>query len=78
MAAALVLLLGRLTVMGLLVLVRAYDAQAWRESLITYRLTLPQALTSTDVAGWLAHLRRLASSLVTALTSADGTARGHA
>ena len=56
MAAAVVLLLGGLAVMGLLVLVRAYDARAWRDSLATYRLTLPQTLTASDVAGWLAHV----------------------
>jgi hypothetical protein len=42
--------------MGLPVLVRAYDARAWRDSLTAYRLTLPQALTAADVAGWLAHV----------------------
>lgn len=56
MAAAVVLLLAGAAVMGLVILVRAYDARAWRDSLTIYRLILPQALTSTDVAGWLAHV----------------------
>ncbi|MGH3193078.1 MAG: hypothetical protein ACRDOL_38665 [Streptosporangiaceae bacterium] len=56
MAAAVVLFLGGLAVIGVLVLVRAYDARDWRDSLTAYRLTLPQALTADDVTSWLAHV----------------------
>lgn len=56
MTAALLILLGGLAVLGLVVFVRWDDARSWRASLVTYRLILPQTLTATDVAAWLAHV----------------------
>lgn len=56
MMAILALLLGGLAIMGLVVLVRWRDEQAWRAALITYRLTLPNGLTVADVAAWLGHI----------------------
>ena len=66
MTAALLILLGGLAVLGLVVFVRWDDARAWRVSLTTYRLILPQSLTTADVAAWLAH--------VVATTHASGLA----
>lgn len=56
MIAALLILLAGLVVLGGVVLIRWGDARAWRASLVTYKLTLPQTLTTADVAAWLAHV----------------------
>jgi hypothetical protein len=56
MMPALLILLGGLAVLSAVVLVRWNDSCAWRASLIAYRLTLPQTLTTADVAAWLAHI----------------------
>jgi len=56
MIAILSLLLGGVSIMGLVVLVRLDDARTWHASLVAYRLTLPPGLTASDVAAWLTHV----------------------
>jgi Helicase HerA, central domain/Type IV secretion-system coupling protein DNA-binding domain len=50
---ALVLLLGGLVVFALILVARAAEADAWRRSLIAYRLRLPASLTVDEVSTWL-------------------------
>ena len=56
MMAALIIFLGGLAILSLVMLARWLDAIAWRASLTAYQLTLPQTLTTADVAAWLAHV----------------------
>src|SRR5713226_2299650 len=56
MMAALLIFLAGLAVLGAVVFIRWDDSRVWRASLATYRLTLPQTLTTADVAAWLAHV----------------------
>lgn len=51
-----VLLLAGLVAFGAVVLIRAWEADAWANSLVRYRLGLPRTLTSKDVAAWLAQV----------------------
>jgi len=51
-----VMLLGGLGVMALVLLARWLEAQAWRASLVAYRLGLPLGLAADDVAAWLGHV----------------------
>lgn len=50
------LLIAGLVVFGVIVLIRAWEADAWANSLVRYRLGLPRTLTSKDVAAWLAQV----------------------
>lgn len=50
------LLIVGLALFGLVVAVRAWEADEWARSLVRYRLGLPRNLTSKDVAGWLAQV----------------------
>lgn len=56
MSLLLVIFIAALALSVLLVSVRAWETDAWRQSLVRYRLSLPRDLTSKDVAGWLAQV----------------------
>lgn len=47
------LLAGGLAILGLILGARAWDARVWRQSLVAYRLRLPQSTTVDDLARWL-------------------------
>jgi hypothetical protein len=54
MLTALIVLGGGLSLFGVVLVARWFDALAWRDSLTAYRLRLPVGLAVDDVAGWLA------------------------
>ncbi|WP_194904376.1 type IV secretory system conjugative DNA transfer family protein [Catenulispora rubra] len=56
MIALLILLFGGGGLIGIITAARMLEAQAWRNSLVAYRLSLPQGLSPDDVATWLGHV----------------------
>jgi Type IV secretion-system coupling protein DNA-binding domain len=53
MTAAVFLLVGGLSILGLILAARAFDGWSWRRSLVAYRLRLPSRATADDVTRWL-------------------------
>ncbi len=51
-----IVVLGGGSLIGIITGARFLEGQAWRRSLIPYRLSLPRDLTSDDVAAWLGHV----------------------
>jgi hypothetical protein len=51
--ASLALLIAGLAALSAVLFARAAEARAWRQSLLAFKLTLPQAMTTADVARWL-------------------------
>jgi hypothetical protein len=51
-----VILMAGLAFFAVVVMVRAWEADAWAKSLVRYRLGLPRDLSSKDVAAWLAQV----------------------
>lgn len=54
MTLALAVLIGGVSVFGLVLVARFVDALTWRRSLVAFKLSLPYELTTKDVAQWLA------------------------
>lgn len=52
----LALLVAALGLGGFVICARLAEAEAWRKSLVCYRLSLPSDLTTKDVAAWLAQV----------------------
>lgn len=59
MIPALILMVGGLAVIGVIVGARWLEADAWRRSLVAYRLRLPSGLDAEAVSGWLGSVSAL-------------------
>jgi hypothetical protein len=70
MALILILATGTAAAVALIATVRCREAQAWRASLVCYRLGLPRDVAPDDVTAWLSH--------VVAATHAPGLGLTHA
>lgn len=56
MTLTILLFISGLAVLGLVVAVRAWEAEEWKTSLVRYRLWLPRELSGKDLAAWLAQI----------------------
>lgn len=59
MAAWLTVVLGGLSLLGIILGARLLEAAGWRRSLVAFRLALPSNLTAETVAEWLATVRAM-------------------
>lgn len=53
---AVAVVVAGVVVAGVVIAARAFDAVVWRQSLTSYRLTLPSGLSVDDVAAWLGRI----------------------